>query len=135
MVINLRNFQRSFVNFVFGIAVIFIMKFTLPFFTDSPSPGSTVIVILKFLYYLSFYSLLLGIFNLIPISPLDGSKILYVVLPEKYYFKILQYERYGIFVVMAMAYFFSVVYNPILPAVEFFYKLILSPLHCLVLGL
>ena len=35
----------------------------------------------------------LGIFNLIPIPPFDGSRILNVVLPEKAYFKVMRYER------------------------------------------
>lgn len=36
----------------------------------------------------------LSVFNLIPIPPLDGSKILSAVLPARYYFKIMQYENY-----------------------------------------
>ena len=36
----------------------------------------------------------LAVFNLLPISPLDGSKILYAVLPNHLYFKIMQYEQY-----------------------------------------
>ena len=40
----------------------------------------------------------LAIFNLIPIPPLDGSKILNTILPERIYFKIMQYERYGFLV-------------------------------------
>ena len=52
--------------------------------------------------YLIFTFLLLGIrlnitlavFNLLPMPPLDGSRILYVFLPTKYYFEIMKYERY-----------------------------------------
>ncbi len=36
----------------------------------------------------------LGIFNLIPVPPLDGSRIFLVFLPESLYFRIMQYERY-----------------------------------------
>lgn len=35
----------------------------------------------------------LGVFNLIPIPPLDGSRILNLVLPERTYFQIMRYER------------------------------------------
>ena len=35
----------------------------------------------------------LGVFNLVPIPPLDGSRILNLVLPEKTYFQIMKYER------------------------------------------
>lgn len=36
----------------------------------------------------------LAVFNLIPVPPLDGSRILGIILPSKTYFKIMQYERY-----------------------------------------
>ena len=42
----------------------------------------------------------IGIFNLIPIPPLDGSRILNVVLPPKMYFGIMKYERYIYFAVI-----------------------------------
>ena len=37
----------------------------------------------------------LGMFNLIPVPPLDGSKILGAVMPERLYFGFMRYERYG----------------------------------------
>lgn len=37
----------------------------------------------------------LGVFNLIPIPPLDGSKVLAAVLPDGTYMKLMHYERYG----------------------------------------
>lgn len=41
-------------------------------------------LLFTFLFYLIFINLILGIFNLIPIPPLDGSKILFAILPAKY---------------------------------------------------
>jgi Zn-dependent protease len=46
-------------------------------------------------------NLMLGCFNLIPIPPLDGSKILIRFLPMKYSSYLLEFERYG-FIVLAI---------------------------------
>ena len=44
------------------------------------------------------------LFNLLPIPPLDGSKVLLAFLPDKYYFKFMQYERYGMIIVLILAF-------------------------------
>jgi len=44
----------------------------------------------------------LAVFNLIPVSPLDGSKILAIVLPERAYAQLMRYERYGFFLLTAL---------------------------------
>ena len=44
-------------------------------------------------YYGIFMNTTLAVFNLLPCPPLDGSKILFALLPPRYYFKIAPYER------------------------------------------
>ena len=67
------------------------------------SPHSTVIWILcQFCYYSAIVNIGLGLFNLIPIPPLDGSKVLFALLPDKAYYKLMRYERYGMLALMAL---------------------------------
>lgn len=47
-----------------------------------------------FLYYGITLNISLAVFNLLPVPPLDGSRLLYVFLPPKYYFGVMKYERY-----------------------------------------
>ena len=47
---------------------------------------------------------MLAIFNLIPIPPLDGSKIFFAVLPERLYFKVLSYDRYMMIISLLLVY-------------------------------
>ena len=45
----------------------------------------------------------MGLFNLIPIPPLDGSKVLAVLLPDSAYGQLMRYERYGILLLLALS--------------------------------
>lgn len=54
--------------------------------------------------YLVSLNIGLGVFNLIPIPPLDGSKVLNAILPQRIYFKIMEYERYGFLVLILLLY-------------------------------
>ncbi|MGN0573004.1 MAG: site-2 protease family protein [Acutalibacteraceae bacterium] len=65
-----------------------------------------------FFVYAALINVNLAVFNLIPIPPLDGSRIASLLIPSKYYFKIMQYERYIILVVFALI-IFGVLDTPI----------------------
>ncbi len=58
----------------------------------------------QFLYYFMMLNIGLGVFNLIPFPPLDGSKVLTAILPERLYFTLMRYERYGQFVLIVILY-------------------------------
>ena len=62
----------------------------------SYAAGANTVVSTLFTIFRSmcFINISLAIFNLIPIPPFDGSRIFNYFLPDKFYFKIMEYERY-----------------------------------------
>jgi Zn-dependent protease len=64
-------------NFVTAAIFTFILRLVVGHVSDTS-------YLITFLIFLIIYSLLLGVFNLLPIPPLDGSKILLTLLPVKY---------------------------------------------------
>lgn len=46
----------------------------------------------------------LAVFNLFPIPPLDGSKVLFAVLPPKAYYTLMRYERFGMILLVVLLY-------------------------------
>ncbi len=57
--------------------------------------GAERVFVYEFLQVFMILNIGLAVFNLIPISPLDGSKILFAFLPERIYRRLLRYERFG----------------------------------------
>ena len=63
---------------------------------------TAVYVLGLFFGYVEVLSAGLAVFNIIPIPPLDGSKVLFALLPPKAYNWLMRYEKYGMFVLMAL---------------------------------
>ena len=87
-------------NFVMAIAATFL----LGLFYRSPLNlwAQPVHFIFLLLYRIAILSVGLGVFNLIPIPPLDGSKVLFSFFPDRIYFNILRYERYVMLALFAL---------------------------------
>ncbi len=78
-------------NFVLGL-ICFVLFRAIQSFLTGPSLLAEFSFII--LVQSAFMNVGLMIFNLVPIPPLDGSKILLEFLPYRWQYKIYQYERY-----------------------------------------
>lgn len=85
-------------NFV--LAIVFLFLYGLLYSTCVGSAlGSWVLALLNSTVYLS---IALGLFNLIPFPPLDGSKILFSFLPDRLYVRAMRLERYGMVILIVL---------------------------------
>ena len=67
-----------------------------------PYRGGGALLFDFLLYTLAPLSIGLGLFNLLPVPPLDGAKVLGAFLPDRIYFSSMRYERWGMLVLLAL---------------------------------
>ncbi|MBC7683609.1 MAG: site-2 protease family protein [Bdellovibrionales bacterium] len=77
-----------------------------------------------------FVNVLMFVFNLVPIPPLDGGRILTSALPNRYAEQFARIEPYGFFIVLGLLYFNILHYwfAPMMALTNFLLRLIASPL-------
>ena len=112
VMINTRNFKTKTIkldmvltslagpisNFITAFISVFLMVLVINF----TAVDGLWYLVFTILQTLAVMNLGLGVFNLIPIPPLDGSKVLSAILPTRIYFKLMQYERYGFIVLIIL---------------------------------
>lgn len=138
---NFKNYKRGFAltalagpvsNFILAFlsAGVYLLIFALVKDTAFESDFAYKLIVNLLKFFSVFHSVNVGIalFNLIPIPPLDGSRILNVILPPKTYFAIMKHERtiyyvllgwllIGEFVVTFLLSIPIIYYNPILSSI------------------
>lgn len=87
----LANFVIAFLS---GL-ILTLIEFYVPYSDFS-------MILYNFFLYLIIINVGLGLFNLIPIPPLDGSKIIGAILPENSYHQYMKYQKYGMFFIIGL---------------------------------
>ena len=88
-------------NFMITVVFLFLFGLLYPFLFRSKA-GNYALELLELTAYMS---LGLGLFNLLPIPPLDGSKVLFSLVSDERYLTLMRYERYGMLLLIALAVF------------------------------
>jgi len=129
---NLRNIKRDSAlisvagavsNFL--LAILISIPYLVAYFTGNLSV--TLNSIYQILSIIIWINLILGVFNLIPIAPLDGFKVLAGLLPREWYRDFIQTERYGIFILLLLL-ITGAVGRILFPIVSFFFAFLIPGL-------
>lgn len=113
-------------NFILAYVMMLLAYISLGVYVVNGVPYSELSQgILDFCIMTASLSIGLGVFNLIPFPPLDGSKVLGILLPDRIYYKILRYEFAGTFILMALLWL-GVLDTPLYAVRTFFTNSLLS---------
>ncbi len=84
------------------IAMFFLFLYGLTYRWLYVEGGTVARSLFQMIMTTGYLSLSLAVFNLLPISPLDGSKVLFSFLSDQAYEKLMRYERYGMILLMVL---------------------------------
>lgn len=86
-------------NLLLAFFGLFIYALILKFFIAFISAEIALAIILFFQNF-CYMNVYLAVFNMLPIPPFDGSRVLFAFLPDKHYFALMKYERIIMFAVL-----------------------------------
>ena len=112
-------------NFVVAVASVIALRITYP----ESGLSFDVPFSLRLLYTLVAVNVILGVFNLLPIPPLDGSTLLSIILPPSQQNIVRFLEQYGIFLLLGLLILAPNLLTPIFRAItEALYGLVGLPI-------
>lgn len=128
--VNVRNYKNPKVGMAISAAAGPISNFLLAWLSMIfyqcllySGLAADIPVLYWFLTYMISMNLSLAVFNLIPVPPFDGSRIALLFLPQRLYFRAMQYERYIMLAVLFLV-FLGVLDRPLSIAVGFMWNLL-----------
>lgn len=120
---NLKNRRLGeFCVAVAGIATNFIIAITFAVILNFSEALHFTLPAIYLIAYIVLLNITLGIFNLVPVPPLDGSKILFTLLPIRFEYYLSVLEKYGFYFLIIFLFFFGSVIGDI---VNFIFKLLI----------
>ena len=88
-------------NVVLAYAAVVLCNFVI-FLADRLGSTWLLLALAQFFVYVEIISAGLAVFNVFPIPPLDGSKVLFALLSDRAYDRLMRYERYGMGLLMVL---------------------------------
>ena len=88
-------------NVVLAYAAVVLCNFVM-FLADRLGSTWLLLALAQFFVYVEIISAGLAVFNVFPIPPLDGSKVLFAFLPDSAYEKLMRYEKYGMIALLIL---------------------------------
>ncbi len=109
-------------NLIIGVIFAFLYELSNLWLNSVAEGGGERMVLFAyvvtvFCFNAMYLNIYLAVFNLIPVPPFDGSRILFIFLPVKWYFGIMKYERY-IMIGLLLLLYLGVLTGPIALAAD-----------------
>ena len=86
-------------NLLIGVVFLFLYGLLYSALADGSSFQKEILDMVEVTAYLSVG---LAVFNIIPIPPLDGSKVLFSALSDDTYYKLMRYEQFGMIALLVL---------------------------------